>query len=120
MHKYRYKYEVIFHPSFENELVDVYIKYSNKKEIIEKKIAIYTLMLSEKGPKVLVEGAFDKVKKSRNIYEMRLIKKNPNLRILFAFLTNNQIVYLVIFYEKNKSDYDKNIELAENRLKDYM
>ena len=119
--KYGYKYEVIYHPKFREELVDVYIDYSNKQEIIVEKIDYYTKQLLEKGPVVLAEGAtaFGKVKNSRRIFEIRLIKKNPNLRILFSFLDDYQIIFLTIFYEKNKSDYDKYTDIAKKRLKSF-
>jgi mRNA-degrading endonuclease RelE of RelBE toxin-antitoxin system len=116
--KYEYKYEVVYDKAFREELYDLIIDHRDKHSKIKKKLEFYTRLLAEQGQKVLpTEKAFEKVKGTSNIYELRLLR-NPNLRILLTFCDTNKIVFLTIFYEKGtKKDYSRYIKIAEGRLK---
>jgi|GEM_PF-1581633 len=116
--EYKYKYEVVYYKTFRDELYDLIIDHRDKRSKIMEKLEFYTRLLAEQGPKVLpTEKAFEKVKSTSNIYELRLLR-NPNLRILLTFCDTNKIVFLTIFYEKGtKKDYSRYIKIAEGRLK---
>lgn len=53
----------------------------------------------------------------KDLYSLRFISKEKNLRILFTYHDNGTICLLICpFLEKNKSDYTKNIAKAKNRM----
>ncbi|WP_448374546.1 hypothetical protein [Fervidobacterium sp.] len=55
-----------------------------------EKLEFYTRLLAEQCTKVLpTEKAFEKVKSTSNIYELRLLR-NPNLHILLTFCDINK------------------------------
>lgn len=116
-------YEIVYHEAFSEDLKEFLNKYSNYKGRILKAIRQKSHILEKYGPHVIgTEKNFEKVVNFNGLYAIRLIVGNPNLRILFSFLGNNKIIYLVIFYEKDKKkDYDdKYGPIAEKRLKNYI
>jgi len=111
---------IIYHPNFEKELRKILKKFSgNKTEILDS--LNHNLKILERfGKKAIVEPQFELLKgSSKKIHSLRLIKGTPNLRVLFCFLNNNEVILLAIFYEKGKNDYRSAIKIAEERFRNY-
>ena len=89
---------------------------------LKKKLYIFSEVLKEKGMNCIIEPAFGEVRNSKILYELRLKKRRPNLRVLFVFSEDTEIVLMVrIFYEKNTlKDYDRNIPKAEKRAEEWF
>lgn len=51
------------------------------------------------------------------IYSIRYPHAPLNPRVLYAYMDEGNIILLAAFKEKNKSDYTRNIKVAQNRLK---
>lgn len=107
------------HPGFEEEFQDLLCKFQKKvQDRLQKAFRLRMRRLSERGKQVIVEPYFEKLTGESNLYSCKLSMKNPNLRILFAFL-GTDVVLLTIFSEKGRSDYNKAIRRAKGRLRDF-
>jgi len=110
--------KIEYHKQFEKELDEILKKFPSYRKKILSKLHIIAKALEERGKNVLVEPYFEKLQESDVLYSLRLTGKKPNIRILFVFSEDTQIVLFVhIFYEKEKSDYRRAINLAEKRAK---
>ena len=110
--------EIEYHEEFSKELDESIRLYSIDLERLYRFLAV----LKEKGTSCIVDPYFGEVKNSKFVYELRLKKGRPNLRILFAFSKDTKIVLLsCMFYEKNtKKDYARNIPKAEKRTEEWF
>ncbi|OOC42157.1 type II toxin-antitoxin system RelE/ParE family toxin [Thermosipho sp. 1074] len=120
INSFEFKYEIIYHKDFESDLKKILKKYRQYKEKITVSIRHYSKILQKFGIKVIPNDPhFDFIKNADNLYEIRLTKKKPNLRIIFSVVDSITIIYLNIFYEKSKNDYDKYIDIAKQRFRDF-
>ena len=81
-----------------------------------QKIQRMMALLSSQGP-FLRRPYADKVRGP--IYELRIQIGQDQLRILYAFVFHRKILMLHIFRKKTDAILLRDIELAENRLKDF-
>jgi len=110
--------KIEYHKQFEEELDEILEKFPSYRKKILNRLQILAKTLEERGKNVLVEPYFEKLQESDVLYSLRLTGKKPNIRILFVFSEDTQIVLFVhVFYEKEKSDYRRAINLAEKRAK---
>ena len=110
--------KIEYHKQFEEELDEILEKFPSYRKKILNRLQILAKALEERGKNVLVEPYFEKLQESDVLYSLRLTGKKPNIRILFVFSEDTQIVLFVhVFYEKEKSDYRRAINLAEKRAK---
>lgn len=54
---------------------------------------------------------------SPKLYSIRYPKSKLNPRVIYAYLDEGEILLLTAFKEKNSSDYDRHIKLAQRRIK---
>lgn len=110
--------KIEYHKQFEKELDEILKKFPSYRKKILNRLQILAKTLEERGKNVLAKPYFEKLQESDVLYSLRLTGKKPNIRILFVFSEDTQIVLFVhIFYEKEKSDYRRAINLAEKRAK---
>ena len=110
--------KIEYHKQFEKELDEILKKFPSYRKKILNRLQILAKALEERGKNVLAEPYFEKLQESDVLYSLRLTGKKPNIRILFVFSEDTQIVLFVhVFYEKEKSDYRRAINLAEKRAK---
>ena len=110
--------KIEYHKQFEKELDEILKKFPSYRKKILNRLQILAKALEERGKNVLAKPYFEKLQESDVLYSLRLAGKKPNIRILFVFSEDTQIVLFVhIFYEKEKSDYRRAINLAEKRAK---
>lgn len=110
--------KIEYHKQFEKELDEILKKFPSYRKKILNRLQILAKTLEERGKNVLAKPYFEKLQESDVLYSLRLTGKKPNIRILFVFSEDTQIVLFVhVFYEKEKSDYRRAINLAEKRAK---
>ncbi len=54
---------------------------------------------------------------SPKLYSIRYPKSKQNLRVIYTYLEDGEILLLTAFKEKSSSDYDRHIRLAKRRIK---
>lgn len=75
-------------------------------------------ILEEYGSSAIKFKNFEKLEDIEpKLYSIRYPKSKLNPRVLFYCINNDEILLLVAFKEKSKSDYVKNTKLAISRLK---
>lgn len=75
-------------------------------------------ILEEQGLEVLKLKNFEQLENVKpNIYSIRYPNSKINPRVLYVYLKEGEILLLAAFKEKNKSDYNRNIKMAQQRLK---
>lgn len=52
------------------------------------------------------------------LYAIRYPKSKLNPRVIYACLDEGEILLLTVFKEKNSSDYNRHIKLAQRRMKE--
>lgn len=57
---------------------------------------------------------------SPRIYSIRYAKSKKNPRVIYAYVGEDSILLLGAFLEHNKSDYERNIKVAQKRLLQLM
>lgn len=79
-------------------------------------------VLEERGASAISLRDFECVTKGKEpkIYSIRYPRSQKNPRVLYVFIEGDLILLLGAFLEKDRSDYSKNIEKAEKRLKILM
>ncbi len=80
------------------------------------KVARTLLLLATQGP-FLKRPYADKVR--GEIYELRVRFGTDQIRVLYAFILNRRILLLHIFRKKTDSILLRDLELAENRLRNF-
>ena len=80
-------------------------------------MAAHLSLLEEKGP-ALKRPYADIVK--GKIRELRIHYRSNQYRILYFFQLREQIILVHAFSKKTQSLKEKDIELAERRMEDYM
>ncbi len=92
---------------FENEFFKCFIKC--------------TKQLSKLGLEAINLRAFEKLQGAPNLFSMRLIGKQFNIRILFSYEPNVNVFTLAFFEKEGKrtTNYTKMIPLALSRLEQY-
>lgn len=112
---------ICLHPNFMEEFEKLRSKYSSKvREQLGIDFENGLLKLQEAGRKIIVRPDFEQLSsRALELYSWKLKKGKPNIRILFAFLDDYTIVMLTAFYEKEQSDYNRAIERAKRRLRDF-
>lgn len=75
-------------------------------------------VLEEQGRKALQLEKYEQLEvEGQGICSIRYPKSELNLRVLYVYLEDDDILLLAVFKEKSKSDYIRNIRLAAQRLK---
>lgn len=66
----------------------------------------------------LTEGSFEKLTVTEyELYRIKQKSKGKNVRVIYFYRENDDIVLLAAFEENNKSDYRNNIDKAISRIK---
>lgn len=60
---------------------------------------------------------YEKLVGEENLYSIRHPKTGKNVRVLYTIIEGSIIILLVVFLEKNDSDYRKALNVAKNRLR---
>lgn len=76
-------------------------------------------VLDREGKDAIIYKAFEKLSQSDPpLYSIRFLKNEKNLRVLYTFADNDNIILLTVFQEKSSSDYERNQKLAQKRWKE--
>ena len=115
--------EIIEAEGFLEELKELMKQRVPKKrrEKVAKKYISLLETIREQRKEVITLPYFEKLKgtRSMDLYCLRLVKKSPNIRIIFTFI-GSYVVLLTAFEEREESDYKKAIESAVNRYRDLL
>lgn len=112
--------DVVFSSRLVQEIVDIIAKNGQEANFV-KTLALRLRMLSMLGLQATQAKTFEPIQDG--IYSMHLDNKVYNIRILYAFLPDQQPALLLAFYErggKRKTDYTPYIEPAKARLKELI
>lgn len=75
-------------------------------------------ILEESGRKALVLEKFEQLENvTPDLFSIRYPKSKLNIRVIYVYLEDDDILLLDVFRETSKSDYARHIKLAKNRLK---
>jgi len=75
-------------------------------------------ILEEQGMEAIKLKNFEQLENTKpKLYSIRYSHSKLNSRVIYVFTDEGEILLLVSFKEKRKSDYNRNIELAHKRLK---
>ena len=109
-------YELLY---YWNERGDMPVKeyISLLPEKMRIKIQASFHLLSCEGP-ALRRPYADKIR--GQIYELRVRLGSDQIRILYAFVFRKKILLLHFFRKKTKALLERDLELAENRLRNFM
>lgn len=107
------------HPEVGNEIITLVIGNGHEKEFIKlfKKQLNYARTL---GYKVTELKQFEKLSESPGLYSMHLKSKNFNIRIIYSYYDNGELL-LHCFYEKqgkSATEYSTHIPIAKERKKE--
>ena len=105
-------------PQFAKELQKLYGK--SKKDLDEYKIyLIKNFQIAEWSDQHLDEDPFELLHDSRvELYSLKSQSKRKNVRVLYFYRVNDTIILLCAFEEKSKSDYQNEIKVAIDRIKE--
>lgn len=107
-------------PEFVSELVSLIAKSGYERDVI-RILSLRLRFLNQEGKFAVRGKEFEQINAS--IFSLHMTGKGFNLRILFAFLPNDEPVFLYPFFEragKRKTDYTSKILLAEERFEKEM
>jgi phage-related protein len=111
-----YLYDLIFYTTERGESpVDDFLDGLDKKS--RAKVAAHLSLLEEQGPNLkrpYADVVRDKIR------ELRIRQSSNQYRILFFFQARDQIVLAHAFSKKSQQLKEKDIELAERRMEDWI
>ncbi|MBK5247547.1 MAG: hypothetical protein JJE49_09820 [Peptostreptococcaceae bacterium] len=111
--------DVVAHPAVGKEICDLVLGTGSEKEffrLFKKQLNF----INELGNKVTELEQFEKITSAPGLYSMHLESKNFNIRVLYSF-DNNMEILLHCFYErqgKSVTSYLKHIPIALKRKKE--
>lgn len=109
-------YNLIFYTTERGDLpVDDFLDGLDKKS--RAKVAAHFSLLEEQGPN-LTRPYADVVR--GKIRELRILQSSNQYRILFFFQVHDQIVLAHAFTKKTQQLKERDIELAEKRMEDWI
>ena len=109
-------YNLIFYTNAQSDSpIDDFLDSLDKKS--RAKVAVYLSLLEEHGPHLRRPYA-DIVR--RKIRELRIHQSSNQYRILYFFHLRDQIVLVHAFSKKTQQLKEKDIELAEKRMEDWL
>jgi phage-related protein len=109
-------YNLIFYTNAKSDSpIDDFLDSLDKKS--RAKVAVYLSLLEEHGP-YLRRPYADIVR--RKIRELRIHQSSNQYRILYFFHLHDQIVLVHAFSKKTQQLKEKDIELAEKRMEDWL
>lgn len=108
---------VFYVNTFEKDLKKQFAK-SNAELTEYYKYLLANLTVLDEAATPPTEGNFEKLTLDNyNIYRLKSPSKRKNVRVLYFYLENDNIILLSAFQEKNKSDYKNNINKAVETIK---
>ncbi|KFZ45030.1 hypothetical protein KD27_01900 [Smithella sp. D17] len=111
-----YLYNLLFYTNARSDSpIDDFLDSLDKK--LRAKVAVYLSLLEEHGPHLRRPYA-DIVR--RKIRELRIHQSSNQYRILYFFHLRDQIVLVHAFSKKTQQLKEKDIELAEKRMEDWL
>jgi phage-related protein len=109
-------YQIVFYTTDrEDSPIDAFLDKLDKKS--RAKVAAYLALLSEQGPNLKRPYA-DHVR--GKIRELRVHYRSDQYRILYFFYLQDRIVLVHAFSKKTQSLKERDIELAERRMEDWI
>lgn len=109
-------YSLVFYTTEKGDSpIDEYLDGLDKKS--RAKVAAYLSLLEEQGPNL--KRPYADIVKGK-IRELRIHYRSNQYRILFFFYVRNQIVLLHAFSKKSQQLKEKDIELSERRMEDWI
>lgn len=113
------KYKIVFYKTKTQSPVEDFIKNIFNTKLQAKTIRLLEL-LGDNFDMAKNSGFTRKVKRSEKLYELRVEHSNNICRFFFAFDKMKIIIVLHGFIKKTQHLPSKEIEIAENRLLDYV
>ena len=109
-------YNLVFYTTERGDSpIDEFLDRLDKKS--RAKVAAHLSLLEEQGPNL--KRPYADVVRGK-IRELRIHQSSNQYRILFFFQVRDQIVLAHAFSKKTQQLKEKDIELAEKRMKDWM
>jgi phage-related protein len=109
-------YKLIFYTTERGDSpIDDFLDGLNKKS--QAKVAAHLSLLEEQGPNL--KRPYTDVVRGK-IRELRIQQSSNQYRILFFFQVRDQIVLAHAFTKKTQRLNEKDIELAEKRMQDWI
>jgi phage-related protein len=109
-------YNLVFYTTERGDSpIDEFLDRLDKKP--RAKVAAHLSLLEEQGPNL--KRPYADVVRGK-IRELRIHQSSNQYRILFFFQVRDQIVLAHAFSKKTQQLKEKDIELAEKRMKDWM
>ena len=109
---------VLMHPSIIPEIFDIVLGSGYESEFL-KQFAKQLKNVDTLGRQVVELNSFELLKGGSDIYSMHLKSKSYNIRILYSYLDNGELL-LHCFYEKQGkriTEYERSIPIAIERKK---
>lgn len=101
--------------AFSGELQKLFKKHPHAyKEYAAFLFAALKMLDTAEDPPIY--GKFEKLKCKTPLYSLRY-KREKNVRVLYFWCEEGQVILLTAFEEKEKSDYTEAIRRSEKRLK---
>lgn len=82
----------------------------------QKKLLQDLAVLDEEKEKAIDFPQYEKLSGEENLYSIRHPETKKNVRVIYT-IAEGEVILLTAFLEKNAGDYQKAINLAENRMK---
>lgn len=107
-----------YHESILDEIMELVVKKGRTKKfyaMLEKSIR----MIEELGEGVIKLNSFEKLQNITNMYSMKFKSNDMNLRILYKYDDEYDVLLLCAFEEKSdsgKDSYRKHIPIASKRM----
>jgi phage-related protein len=109
-------YSLVFYTTERGDSpIDEYLDGLDKKS--RAKVAAHLSLLEEQGPNL--KRPYTDIVKGK-IRELRIHYRSNQYRILYFFYVRNQIVLLHAFSKKSRQLKEKDIELSERRMEDWI
>ncbi len=109
-------YSLVFYTTKRGDSpIDEYLDELDKKS--RAKVAAHLSLLEEQGPDL--KRPYADIVRGK-IRELRIHYRSNQYRILFFFYVRNQIVLLHAFSKKSQQLKEKDIELSERRMEDWI
>lgn len=108
------------HEKVFEEIADLVIKKGISEQFV-KLLEKNMTLIRELGIGVTRTSNFEVLKKTEGLYSMKFKGKNMNLRMLYSYDFDRDILFLHCFYEKSDSKkyrYDDHVPIALSRKKE--
>lgn len=111
--------DVLIHPAVAGEIKQLILGTGKEKQFL-KQLAKQIGLLKEYGKDVIQLPQFEKLKSYRDLYSMHLESKDYNIRMLYTYRVDGEII-LHCFYEKKGKEvtgYEKHAPIAMKRKRE--